>query len=64
VPHGSDAAASAWRRAQESYLKARDVFAGLETQGKLTPLRKEDLDKVNSSLEQVSAALKPRGPPG
>ncbi len=63
APRGSDAAASEWQRAQESYLKARDVFGDLERQGKLTPMWKGHLDEVNSNLHQVSAALIPRGRP-
>jgi hypothetical protein len=56
-PPGSDAAVSEFRRAQESYLKARDVLGGLERQGKLTPQMKSDLQEVNRHLEQVSAEL-------
>jgi eukaryotic-like serine/threonine-protein kinase len=64
APHGSDAATSEWRRAQESYLKARDVFKDLERQGKLTPQMREKLDEVDGSLKRVRAALDSKGASG
>ena len=60
APDGSDAAASEWRRARESYLKARDVFEDLERQGKLTPQMKGDREEVERNLERVRAALDPK----
>ncbi len=62
--HGSPSAAFEWRRARESYLKARDVFKGLERQGKLTPEMKYDLAEVDGNLKRLNVALNPKGPPG
>ncbi len=64
APHGSGAAASEWRQARESYLRARDVFNDLERQGKLTPQMKESLDEVDGDLKRVRVALDRKGAPG
>jgi hypothetical protein len=57
APRGSQAAVSEWRRAQESYMKAREVFGDLKGQGKLTPQMKEELGEVDGNLKRVRAAL-------
>ena len=63
APHGSNAEVAEWRRAQASFLKARDVFEDLERQGKLTPQMRADLDEVNAGLKRVGAALDPKSAP-
>jgi tetratricopeptide (TPR) repeat protein len=61
---GSGAAASEWRRAQASYLKAREIFGDLARQGKRLPQMNEDLDEVEKGLQRAIAALNPKRTPG
>ena len=61
---GSDAATSEWRRARESYLKARDVLKDLESQGKLLPRIRNDVDNVDGGLRRASTALEAKRAPG
>ena len=63
LPHGSGAEVSEWRRAQASYLKAREIFDDLVRQGKRAPQMNEDLDDVRRGLERASAALDPKKAP-
>ena len=64
APHGSDAVTSEWRRALESYSKARDVCNDSERQGRRTPRMKKILDEVDGNLKRVRAALDRKGAAG
>ncbi len=60
APERSDAAALERQRAQESYLKAREVYDELERQGRLAPSGKAGLNEVNSNLMRLSTAPDPK----
>jgi non-specific serine/threonine protein kinase/serine/threonine-protein kinase len=64
APRGSEAATAEWRRAEEGYSRARDLFTELERLGKLTPSMRETLDDIDGSLRTARAALEPRGARG